>query len=191
MAVQLTSLICKEDEEPLQHTLLNPTTNKGLLPIPSNCSPPINYKPSKRSDEAKEMSSSIPTQLAETIQATHINRHPDPAHDINPATAASAKKPVYTSIEKVSHGEDDDETVVVRAWPVQRTQKFPPIPDMRFEQSYLHSIEKAEGWGDVLYITVKDQVCCCSLVPSSFLRSQWARVSILFACWKRGKQARG
>jgi hypothetical protein len=111
------------------------------------------------------MSSSIPTQLAETIQTTHIKRHPDPAHDINPATAASAKKPVH--VEKVSAGDDDDETVVVRAWPDRRTHKFPPIPDMRFEQSYLHSIEKAEGWEEVLYITVKDQVSSHSLARSS------------------------
>lgn len=35
---------------------------------------------------------------------------------------------------------------------------MPPLPDLRFEQSYLKSIEKAEGWGQVAYITVRDQV---------------------------------
>jgi hypothetical protein len=33
-----------------------------------------------------------------------------------------------------------------------------PLPDLRFEQSYLKSIENATTWQAVAYITVKDQV---------------------------------
>ncbi|RPB05641.1 hypothetical protein L873DRAFT_1662358 [Choiromyces venosus 120613-1] len=36
---------------------------------------------------------------------------------------------------------------------------LPPLPDLRFEQSYLNSIAAAQGvWWKILLITVKDQV---------------------------------
>ncbi|KAG9381372.1 DUF1770-domain-containing protein [Pyrenophora tritici-repentis] len=38
---------------------------------------------------------------------------------------------------------------------------MPPLPDLRFEQSYLKSIEQAEGWQGVLWITLRDQVIMC------------------------------
>ena len=46
--------------------------------------------------------------------------------------------------------------------PPSRTAKAqhrrPPIPDLRFEQSYLASISGAETWGKVAWITTRDQV---------------------------------
>lgn len=35
---------------------------------------------------------------------------------------------------------------------------MPPLPDLRFEQSYLASIKDAKDWRFVTYITVRDQV---------------------------------
>ena len=42
--------------------------------------------------------------------------------------------------------------------PVPRPTNLPPLPDMRFEQSYLKSIQAAEDWRMVAYITVRDQL---------------------------------
>ncbi|RYC54321.1 hypothetical protein CHU98_g11888, partial [Xylaria longipes] len=41
--------------------------------------------------------SSLPTQIAETIQTAHIKREPSPRHDLNPSTAASTRQPAYLS----------------------------------------------------------------------------------------------
>lgn len=201
--------------------------------------------------------SSIPTQIAETIQTASINRAPSPRHDLNPSTASSTYEPVeaveatktappaaeeasvhITASSSVSqsgvlleheHAQDDehhniitededgvDEDIplsVLRPLPrrsaggkssksghghhVHRGHhsiahllhqaggqhggrglhlhlpgkggasgggegtKFPPMPDLRFEQSYLRSVGAAleEGrWGRVAWITARDQV---------------------------------
>ncbi|KAJ0168298.1 hypothetical protein CTA2_7622 [Colletotrichum tanaceti] len=108
------------------------------------------------------MASSVPIQVAETIQTAHINRTPSPNHDLNPSTAASEKEPV--TLEPVlSHDDLDDDELddyIPRSIvnPKQRSTKLPPMPDLRFEQSYLHSISKADTWGRVAWITVRDQV---------------------------------
>ncbi|KAI1854619.1 hypothetical protein JX265_007512 [Neoarthrinium moseri] len=124
---------------------------------------------------------SIPTQIAETIQTAHIKRDPSPHHDANPSTSASAKEPVRASTaaeyqrgRRQHHGPDDDhehdddvaaisddeddEIPISVLRPHRRRTSFPPMPDLRFEQSYLHSIQDAEGWGRVVWITVRDQV---------------------------------
>lgn len=121
---------------------------------------------------------SIPTQIAETVQTAHIQRDPSPHHDANPSTSASTREPVrLESIQKRHRGpddddEDDDDIAVVAdsddegsdipvsvLRPHRRRHDFPPMPDLRFEQSYLHSIEGAEGrWGKIAWITVRDQI---------------------------------
>lgn len=133
------------------------------------------------------MASSVPTQLAETIQTAHIKRHPSPTHDINPSTAADKIEPLSSSSEKhhpsqhddlgsidgvsdsddplhLGVGEDEDEeeeeddedfhTLGRR----RRRANLPPLPDLRFEQSYLRSISNATTWYKVAFITVCDQV---------------------------------
>jgi len=134
-------------------------------------------------------SSSIPTQLAEVVQTAHINRAPSPRHDLNPSTAASTRAPAYIpsppssttrrrrhpyddldelddeEVEDVGDVEDDEDipvSVLVRPREAPRRhrgQSFPPMPDLRFEQSYLHSIAGAETWWKVAWITIRDQVC--------------------------------
>ncbi|KAI9818483.1 MAG: hypothetical protein M1827_000542 [Pycnora praestabilis] len=115
-------------------------------------------------------------QIAETIQTASINRAPSPTHDLNPSTAASSKQPVTlrpsdsNSDTEESHNEDDitqgreveergaeipyDTTIK----PVKRKAALPPLPDLRFEQSYLASIREADTWRRVGWITVRDQV---------------------------------
>lgn len=121
------------------------------------------------------MSSSIPLQIAETIQTASINRHPDVDHDLNPSTAASQKTPVtvshhepesassehfiYDQVDELDDAEDDEEDIpydVIR--PVQRRTSLPPLPDLRFEQSYLASLAGADTYWKVAYITMRDQV---------------------------------
>ena len=117
-------------------------------------------------------------ELASTIQAAHIKRDPSPLHDANPSTAASERVPVslhpVTSPSRTSsYGlEDDDDDIpisVLQPTPRRSGRRgghgkqqplphFPPMPDLRFEQSYLHSIAGAESWWRVAWITVRDQV---------------------------------
>ncbi|KAK5663959.1 hypothetical protein OQA88_171 [Cercophora sp. LCS_1] len=113
------------------------------------------------------MAASVPLQVAETIQTAHINRQPSPAHDINPSTAASRKGPVklekYTlfpddGIDEDSGSEDEDEFSFSILRPKSRRTQFPPMPDLRYEQSYLHSIRTADTWWKVVLITTRDQV---------------------------------
>lgn len=104
--------------------------------------------------------SDIPTVIAETIQTAHIDRHPDPLRDNAPETAADTREIVtpkreYDDVES----EDDDEDIpysVLR--PTPPSQKLPPLPDLRFEQSYLNSISNADTWWKVAMITARDQV---------------------------------
>ncbi|KAI0887529.1 DUF1770-domain-containing protein [Annulohypoxylon maeteangense] len=132
------------------------------------------------------MADSIPTQIAETIQTAHIQRAPSPRHDLNPSSSMSERTPVrlarqthahshsrshrrrYGSIDglddDIDYGdeeeeEEDDEDIPISVLrPRPRTRSFPPMPDLRFEQSYLHSISKAESWWRVGWITVRDQM---------------------------------
>ena len=55
--------------------------------------------------------------------------------------------------------EDEIPLSVLR--PAPRHNTMPPLPDLRFEQSYLKSIEKAESWKGVAWITFRDQVLMC------------------------------
>lgn len=104
--------------------------------------------------------SSIPTELAGTIQSAHINPHPDTKHDINPSTAAQEKETV-----SLRHGhrddlvdEDEEDIPYSVLQPASRKHNLPPLPDLRFEQSYLKSIAGADTWWKVLLITTRDQV---------------------------------
>ncbi|KAI1771280.1 DUF1770-domain-containing protein [Hypoxylon cercidicola] len=120
------------------------------------------------------MASSIPTQIAETIQTAHIQRNPSPRHDLNPSTAASDKQPVHLHEAPRQHrhddldgdddelddldDDDDDDIPISVLTPRPRNKSFPPMPDLRFEQSYLHSIAKADTWWKVAWVTVRDQM---------------------------------
>lgn len=116
---------------------------------------------------------SIPTQVAETVQTAHIERAPSPSHDLAPSTTASTKEPVElkhhklpkrpSSIDDISLDSEDDNSSeiplsVLRPHPRSPKHHFPPMPDMRFEQSYLHSLKDADTWWKVALITVRDQV---------------------------------
>jgi len=113
------------------------------------------------------MASSMPLEIAETIQTAHIKRHPSPRHDLAPSTSADSKEPVRLE-DAGGHGlddeldelDDDDGIPYSVVKPQRRRQSahLPPLPDLRFEQSYLHSIAGANTWWKVAAITIRDQV---------------------------------
>jgi hypothetical protein len=100
-----------------------------------------------------------PTELAATVQAASIEHNPDPALDVNPSTAAERRQPVTLEHDHGIDDDDDEEDIpysVLR--PAPRHSNLPPLPDLRFEQSYLRSISKADTWWKVALITTRDQI---------------------------------
>jgi len=124
------------------------------------------------------MADSLPLEIASTIQSASINRHPDTDYDLNPSTSASAKQPVTISrtrshisdedeygIDGDSENDQDEEDIpysVIR--PLPRRPEMPPLPDLRFEQSYLASIAHADTNWKIAWITTRDQVFLLSLL---------------------------
>ncbi|KJZ78983.1 hypothetical protein HIM_01756 [Hirsutella minnesotensis 3608] len=114
--------------------------------------------------------SSIAGELAATIQAGHVRHDPDPKLDIAPSTAAEKTEPMNLESSRFSHVDDalhndidgiddeDDDIPLSVLRPAPRKRNLPPLPDLRFEQSYLHSISNADTWWKVLLITTRDQV---------------------------------
>lgn len=98
-------------------------------------------------------------EVAETIQTAHIQRKPSVEHDVNPSTAAEGMQPVQIEpdLDALSDVEDD-EIPISMLRPTPRRPQMPPLPDLRFEQSYLASIKDAQGWQGVAFITIRDQV---------------------------------
>lgn len=100
-------------------------------------------------------------QVAETIQTAHIKHEPSVEHDLAPETAADKKETVELDhtpdLDDVSDVEEDQIPTSILT-PTPRRPTMPPLPDLRFEQSYLASIKDAQNWRGVTYITVRDQV---------------------------------
>jgi hypothetical protein len=105
-------------------------------------------------------------EAATTFQTAHIKSNPD-KRDLAPGTAADEKEPVIfdNSVDLESElGEVEEDEIplsVLRPLPRDPPRHTPqkmPLPDLRFEQSYLKSIESAETWQMITYITIKDQV---------------------------------
>lgn len=106
---------------------------------------------------------SAATEVAATIQAASIDRHPDPTRDINPATASSEREPVVLrhlkrEYDDIDEDEDDEDIPYSALQPIPTRSNLPPLPDLRFEQSYLRSIANADTWWKVALITIRDQV---------------------------------
>ncbi|MCJ1306934.1 hypothetical protein MMC25_000578 [Agyrium rufum] len=120
------------------------------------------------------MSSNAAMEIASAIQSASINRAPSPRHDNNPSTTASRKVPARITTQSstedsnaspTSPGDDADELSSPASMipasalePVPRRRDLPPLPEMRFEQSYLASLNGATDWKTIGYITLRDQV---------------------------------
>ncbi|KAJ6780500.1 hypothetical protein PWT90_02976 [Aphanocladium album] len=115
-------------------------------------------------------STGLPTEIASTLQAGHIRSHPDPVLDLAPGTAADDKEIVdekydYDALhnnasEQLDGIDDEDDEIPysVLKRPRRQQQTLPPLPDLRFEQSYLKSIAAADTWWKIALITTRDQV---------------------------------
>ena len=109
-------------------------------------------------------------QFSETIQTASIKQNPSPSRDINPSTSASGKHLAPESSPDDAHSIPSDIVDPNRMIkPIPRRHNLPPLPDLRFEQSYLASLRGAESWGRIAWITIRDQVC------STILHSPLAR----------------
>ena len=133
--------------------------------------------------------------LASTIQSTSINRHPSPHHDINPSTAASKKVPAEIDTQTAEDHDDEDDDLSLHSsivspsatiHPRPRRAQFPPLPDMRFEQSYLASLKNANTTSEVLYITMRDQV----ILPLA-QGTLWNLLLFGWRHWNRGTKFAG
>ncbi|KAF2642187.1 DUF1770-domain-containing protein, partial [Massarina eburnea CBS 473.64] len=135
------------------------------------------------------MASGAPAEIGSIIQSASIKRNPSTLHDLNPSTAASERQPVHVSSHADPDADSDageDEIPIDVLRPTPRGTTMPPLPDLRFEQSYLKSIEKAEGWKSVLWITLRDQVVMCFAqgVLWTLVLSGWRH-------WNRSSQLKG
>lgn len=107
----------------------------------------------------------VAMQAAETLQTAHINHNPTRA-DLAPDTSVDKKIAVEFDrsgdVDSMAGEVDEDEVPLSILRPLPEDNRHAPrhlqLPDLRFEQSYLKSIENAENWGVVAYITLKDQV---------------------------------
>jgi Autophagy receptor ATG43 len=125
------------------------------------------------------MSDSTPLQVAETIQTASINPSLELAHGTSLTTATSTNQPLtiprasHGQLEESSYGEvglddiddgdnedeaDAEDISYDVILPLPRRASLPPLPDLRFEQSYLASIAGATTYWKVAYITIRDQV---------------------------------
>ncbi len=122
-------------------------------------------------------SADLPTEIASTLQAGHIRSNPDPALDMAPGTAADDKEILdekydYDALrnnaaDQLDDIDDDDDDIPysVLKRPRRQRQALPPLPDLRFEQSYLKSIAAADTWWKIALITTRDQVFFAALRP--------------------------
>ncbi|KIW16739.1 hypothetical protein PV08_03928 [Exophiala spinifera] len=140
------------------------------------------------------MASNPAAELASAIQSASIKRHPSPEHDVNPSTAASKKVPATLESQSPPHSlsrsaslsttESTIPSEIIR--PRSRRKSFPPIPDFRFEQSYLASIKNADTPLRVAVITIRDQL----LLPL-FQGIAWNLIQFGWRHWNRGSKFQG
>ncbi|KAL9637951.1 MAG: hypothetical protein Q9204_001677 [Flavoplaca sp. TL-2023a] len=130
--------------------------------------------------------SSTSIDIASAIQSASIKRHPSPHHDLNPSTAASSKQPVEPASPTSSVPSNADSIPDSALKPIPRRANLPPLPDMRFEQSYLASLQGAESYWRIAWITGRDQVIL-PLVQGML----WTLLLSGWRYWNRGAHFRG
>ena len=124
------------------------------------------------------MTSNPASEIASLLQSSSVNKNPDPSKDLSPSTAASKKTPVQPSVAQAHHrprrtrsrsskrlptssasGECSGEDIPISILqPLPRTQTHFPLPDLRFEQSYLSRINTCSSTWSIAWVTFLDQV---------------------------------
>ena len=95
-------------------------------------------------------------QVPETIQTASLRQNPASTRDAFPTIPTGKNQPAESSPDD-AHSIPSDVVDPNRMIRPRRTT-LPPLPDLRFEQSYLASLKGAETWGRVAWITIRDQV---------------------------------
>lgn len=127
------------------------------------------------------MSDVLPVAAQTVAQDTHIVRNPSPRRDVAPSTAADTK--IHVDHHGIDDSDDEDARSISSSIADYESgrrrgrKQLPPLPDLRFEQSYLASIAPAQGvWWKIALITAKDQL----LMPLL----QGVGYNLLVAGWK-------
>ncbi|KAK6353519.1 hypothetical protein TWF696_005482 [Orbilia brochopaga] len=150
--------------------------------------------------------SDVPFLAAQSaLTDAHIRHNPTPESSIAPSTAADSKTILTPSHDSYSsHSEDleddldDDDVASITSSILYQShhtldraihRPLPPLPDLRFEQSYLASIKNASAQGKywlVALITVRDQ-----LVFPLVQGCLWNLGLLGWRYWNRGVKFRG
>ncbi|KAI0393651.1 DUF1770-domain-containing protein [Xylariaceae sp. FL0594] len=138
---------------------LNPSTAASMKEpayIPSrsssSSSPASTSAAATISATATTKTTTTATSSSSSRSRTHHHSHHHHHHHRHP----------YDDLDDIDEDEEDiPVSVLVAPRPAPRRghrQPLPPMPDLRFEQSYLHSIAGADTWWKIAWITVRDQV---------------------------------
>jgi Autophagy receptor ATG43 len=143
VAVLGPPLFKEEDEKRMKS---EPSTHCQALNITTSARPHKSLSPHTR---IAATMSDIPLPAQTLLQDTHMRQHPT-LSDVHPSTSA----------DSIHLLDDEDEVASISSSVLDGPKKtLPPLPDLRFEQSYLASIAPAEGvWWKILLITLKDQM---------------------------------
>lgn len=107
-------------------------------------------------------------EITSTIQSASLNRLPSSTSVLRPSSSSS---PPTTTTHPLSPS------------PPHRQRPLPPLPDLRFQQSYLSSLQGAQNRWEVAYITVRDQV-----VLPLLQGALWTLVLAGWRHWHAGKE---
>jgi len=121
---------------------------------------------------------------AELVSAVPAGREKAPAPVVSPPH--SPPLPRHSRSHSLSSATSTSTIPSDIIRPHPRRKSFPPIPDFRFEQSYLASIKNADTPLKVAYITIRDQV----LLPL-MQGILWNLVMFGWRHWNRGSKFRG
>jgi Autophagy receptor ATG43 len=122
----------------------------------------INRRPSPTHDitPSTSINAEFPAQSQQHHEPSQPQQQRVPASSLSRATSEEEDEGEEGNAgeEEEEEDDDDDEIPYSVIQPIRRKPVFPPLPDLRFEQSYLASIRGAQGWKGVLGVTLRDQV---------------------------------
>ncbi|KAH9884551.1 hypothetical protein F4778DRAFT_800004 [Xylariomycetidae sp. FL2044] len=111
-----------------------------------------------------------PVRLDPHLYRRHQHHHYRPGEEHEDDGAAAAAQEYEDSIDEDDVDDEDDDIPISVLKPYPRRgggggggrqrgrPHFPPMPDLRFEQSYLHSLRDADTAWKVVWVTVRDQM---------------------------------
>lgn len=126
-------------------------------------------------DHMRQVTEALKAQPFSSVNTPFTSSHRQQSHE-------SPLERVPSDTSSLSTGIVDPNRMIK---PHQRRGNLPPLPDLRFEQSYLASISAADTWGRIAWITIRDQVrifsCWEMINPSGFVSFiQWLLMRVLY-----------